>query len=445
MAFAAALAFGALSCNDELDLKPQNEAEDKFALATDNNVKATLRGAYQELSLGDMLGGNILRNSELLGSDGDLSFFGTYNAPAEIWRKEMTTVNLDVSEFWLNAYSTINTVNNVLSALDIVNEEDRTLVEAEARFIRGLVYFELVRFFAQPYNAPNAPSSLGVPIILEPTKLYEDVEYPERSTVTAVYNQAISDLQFAEENLPASNGVYANKVAAATILSRIYLQQQDYEQALAAANRGLEYAQGTYFLVDDLTALYNQGNNTAEDVFAIQVNTQDGVNNMQLFFAETSVGGRGDIEIDEEFLSLYEEGDERLDLFYYDSEGLRSGKWYDQFANVKVIRLAELYLTRAEANAALGSSEGATPLDDINLIRERAELEPLSSVSLDGVRLERLRELAFEGFKVHDYKRWEANINGLPFDDNMLVFPIPQREINANPSLQGQQNPGYGN
>ena len=70
-----------------------------------------------------------------------------------------------------------------------------------------------------------------------------------------------------------------------------------------------------------------------------------------------------------------------------------------------LLRLAEMYLIRAEANLRLGSAVGATPVEDINRIRERSNADVLTSVSLDDIMLERQLELAFEGFLIHDLKR----------------------------------------
>jgi hypothetical protein len=101
-----------------------------------------------------------------------------------------------------------------------------------------------------------------------------------------------------------------------------------------------------------------------------------------------------------------------------------------------------MYLTRAEANYRLGTAVGANPLDDINTIRTRAGVAPLTSIAnVEQIYLERRRELAFEGFALHDAKRFKQTVDGLPWNDNKLVLPIPFREMNANPSLT--QNPGY--
>jgi tetratricopeptide (TPR) repeat protein len=455
------IALGA--CDDRLNIEPAQAVRDELVLDTDARVKAVLIGAYDILSDSDLFGGGIQMNSELLAADGELIFSGTYSDPSQIWRKELTTNNADVADLWTDSYDAINVVNNVLSALEVINEGDRDRVEGEAKFIRGLLYFELVKFFGKPYSAGNAITNLGVPLILNPTTELDESINVARSTVEKTYAQAIADLQDAEALLPITNGIFANKAAAAGILSRVYLQQQNYEEARDAANRGIEYAEGPFDLVFDIQNVFNQTQNTTEDLFAIQVTTQDGANSMVTFFATKSLGGRADIEIQDPHFLRYEEGDQRAvdldsiphiedinsvndfddELFYQDDEGVRTAKWFNQFANVQVLRLAELYLTRAEANERLGTQVGATPAEDLNRIRTRAGLEPIEEPTLEDIINERFIELAFEGQKIHDIKRLEMEVEGFAYDADLLVYPIPQREINANPALAGQQNPGY--
>ena len=124
-----------------------------------------------------------------------------------------------------------------------------------------------------------------------------------------------------------------------------------------------------------------------------------------------------------------------------------STKYDAQYGNVKLIRLAEMYLVRAEANFRAGTIVGATPLADVNRIRTRAKLAPLATVALADILKERRLELAFEGFRLFDLKRnQESTIDPvsaavIPWNAPRLVLPIPLREINANPNLE--QNDYY--
>jgi hypothetical protein len=82
-------------------------------------------------------------------------------------------------------------------------------------------------------------------------------------------------------------------------------------------------------------------------------------------------------------------------------------------------------------------------LVDYNVIHTRAGLTAAGSVTLDDILMERRLELAFEGFKIHDLRRLHQSVGTLPFNDPKLLFPIPARELEANPKLKTQQNPGY--
>jgi hypothetical protein len=115
-----------------------------------------------------------------------------------------------------------------------------------------------------------------------------------------------------------------------------------------------------------------------------------------------------------------------------------------------VIRLAEMYLIRAEANFRLGGSPvGATPLADVNRVRTRSNASVYTSLTLDAILKERRFELAFEGHLIHDIKRNKQTIvktigndvRVYPYNSPKLIFPIPMRETDANTQLI--QNEGY--
>ncbi len=183
--------------------------------------------------------------------------------------------------------------------------------------------------------------------------------------------------------------------------------------------------------------LHPGGNATPEDIFAIQITSQDGTNDMNTFFASADFGGRGDIYIEDKHFELYEPGDDRANLFYDDW----TAKFNNVYGNVTIVRLAEMYLTRAEANFRTSQALGAEPVEDINIIRERAGLDALTSVTLDQILRERHIELAFEGHRIHDQKRTKTSVGSLPYNSPRLVFPVPQRELNIHDI---GQNEGYG-
>ncbi|MBX3242604.1 MAG: RagB/SusD family nutrient uptake outer membrane protein [Chitinophagaceae bacterium] len=436
------------ACDKDLQIEPQQSISEDLALSDDGKIKKVLNGAYDALSAGSFLGGDLLLYSELLAADGEIRWEGTYNQPREVWNKNILVTNSFVRDSWTRGYDIINIANNILSAIDVVNDADKNRVKGEALFLRGTALFELVRLFALPYSDGSAATNLGVPIVLIPTRAITEESYVPRNTVAAVYAQVINDLTEAESLLPAKNGFYAQKSAAAAILSRVYLQQEDYPGARDAANRVIGYNE--FVLASSYAAAFNS-NNSREGIFQIVVSSQDGANDMHLYWSITKYGGRtGDVTILPKHLNLYTPGDARL-AFFYQGEGntegsgsFRSGKWKMQYMNLSIVRLAEMYLTRAEANFRLGTSVGDDPLDDVNLIRTtHGGLPELGSLTLADILLERKLELAHEGHAIHDAKRLKLTVDGHAYNAPKLVLPIPQREVDASKGAL-VQNPGYG-
>jgi tetratricopeptide (TPR) repeat protein len=431
------------SCNKQLNLENPQAIGNDLAFSSDANIKQVLIGAYDGLSSGNLYGGNIQIFGDLMASSGELNWTGTFNTYREVFGNSMLTTNPIILNMWASGYSTINIANSVLDNIAKVNTADRNKVKGEALFIRGAVLFELTRFFGKAYNDGSPATNLGAVVRTKPTAGYSSVDFPARNTVAECYTQILADLTEAETLLPNKNGVYANKVAAATVLARAYLQMGNFTGARDAANRGITAAAGNFSLLNSYAAAFNNSAFTAEDIFSIVVNDQDGTNNCHTFYSVPPYGGRdGDIVILDAHINLYAAADQRKALFYLYSGDWRSGKWRDVFKNVKVIRLAELYLIRAEGNQRLGQSVGDTPLNDVNRIHTRAGLTALGAVTLTDILTERRLELAQEGFRVHDAKRLSETVNGRPAFDNRLVLPIPFRELNTNPNLT--QNAGYG-
>ena len=441
------------SCKKQLELTDPQGLDPATALSNDANVKKVLQGGYDALSSGNLYGGNIQLLADLLASDGEVSWVGTFNNYREIWGKNIITTNSLVSGMWLSAYNAINIANNVLANIDKVDDADKGRVEGEALFIRAVMHFELVRFFAKDYTDGDPATNAGVPVVTSPTNTTDDITKPSRNTVAEVYAAVITDLTKAISELPETNDIYATKSAAGTILARVYLQKADYASAAATANDAISNAVDKGIL-SDFMSNFNQATNTEEDLFAIQVSDQDGVNDMQTYYSVDIFGGRdGDVEINEDHIDLYGAGDERATVtadpetasfntaFYTYNGAYRTTKWRDIYKNVKVIRLAELFLIRAEANFRKGTSVGDTPLNDINLIHTRAGLAPYATITLSDIYLERRRELAFEGFGIHDARRFKRGVDGEVWNSNSLIFPIPFRELNANSNLT--QNAGY--
>jgi hypothetical protein len=440
------------SCDKELDLEPSQSVSENVALSNDANVKKVLNGAYDAVSSGSLYGGNLQLFSELLAANGEIRWEGTFNQPDEIWQKAMITTNSFVRDTWTEGYNTINIANNIISATDVVNADDQNRVKGEALYLRAAMYFELIKLYAKPYSTGSANSNKGLPLVLTPTRGIDESSYVSRSSVEETYAQIIADLVEAEGLLPdvnpdataANRFIYATKAAAAAQLSRVYLQMERWADAGDAADRAITSATANgRSLSATYSGAFNNTSMSAEYIFAIIVSDQDGANNMHLYWSIPAYGGRdGDVSIQASHLALYTPTDARLAMFYEGAGATRSGKWRDQYCILPVIRLAELYLTRAEANFKAGTSVGSAPVDDVNRTRQRAGLTALGSVTLADILLERKLELAHEGQAVHDLKRLKQSADGFAYDADEMVFPIPQRDIDASRNVI-VQNDGY--
>lgn len=440
-------------CNSRLDIQPLNTATANKALVTSADVQSLLRAGYATLGSSDLYGGRIQYTADLLGdpagANSEIAWRGTFAQPGEIFRKQVLTTNTFVYGTWTQAYQAINIANTVLANLDKVAAVQRDQVEGGAKFIRGTLYFELVRLFGKDWNDGNPSVNPGVPIVLVPT----DVQDPSgvlgatakvaRNTVAEVYTQAISDLTAAETKLKASapssatGSDVATTYTASGMLSRVYLQQQRYGSAAVEADKVI--SSGIFRLTTPIADEFNSKINTNEDVFDIQVTVQAGVNDLNTFY---SVNGRGgDIRAKSVLLNSFDPADDRLNLFQEQSNGVLTTKFDQVYGNIHEMRVAEMYLTRAEGNFRANTSVGAAPIDDVNLVRARVGLNPLVALTVPIILRERHFELLFEGFYLHDLKRNKLPVGTLAFDSPRLVLPIPQREIDVNSNLV--QNTGY--
>lgn len=431
------------SCEKRLDIEPTQSVDETNALNTSSDVEAALVGAYALTGDGDVQGGNSQVNSELLGNFDEINWSGTFQGMTQIFNKSIPVNNTFVTNTWTDSYAAINTINNVLGALDKVDETKKDRVEGEAKFLRALIYFNLVKLFGKDYTDGDPNVNLGVPLVLEPTRDINESSQVARATVAAVYTQIINDLKDAKSKITEPSNFFADQYAASAILARVYLQQAEYALALEEANnvintsgRSLLTTYAENFPGEPGVNPFARAN-TDEEIFALQVNATTGVNDFNTYF---STSGRGDIDITDVHLSLYEPNDDRLNLFY-DQNAIYTGKYENIYGNVTIVRLAEMYLIRAECNFRLGTEVGRPPLEDINRIRARAKLLPLVVLDLDAILKERKLELAFEGFALDDAKRLKHDVGSLPYNSNALVYPIPERELLVNKNLV--QNPGY--
>ena len=436
-----------ISCEKELEIEPAQSVSFEVALSSEENILNILNGAYAEAGQNTTFGGRSQVIADLLGSNNEVVWTGTFLEPRQIFTKSIQVSNSFVADNWANSYEVINETNLILDHLYLItsSEDTKTSVEGQAKFLRAISYFDLIRLFALPYEPGQTNSQAGVPLRLTGiTDFGADLSIA-RSTVEEVYNQIINDLVSAYNLLPESNSFYADKYSAKAMLAKAYMQQGNYSDARDAAHDVIENSGNS--LAGSYAEAFNNDSDSVEDVFDFQVTDQDGSNDLITFYASQDNGGRqGDIAIASPYLALFDDPDNdvRASFLYVSPDnGLDlTSKYTNQFGNIPVIRLADIRLIRAEANFREGTSLGMDALTEVNAVRARSNASPLSTLTLDLILNERKLELGFEGQLIHDLKRFKKPVGSLPYNDNGLVLPIPQDEMDTNSLME--QNPGYG-
>ncbi len=356
--------------------------------------------------------GGVLSNNE----PGN-HFFGYYT-----WQQQVG-INADGTEIrkedddWNRIYKHINICNMVLA--DIDNQEARTdddrmerqRVKGEAYFLRGAYYFTLANLYGKPYVQQTAATDLAVPIKL--TEFIED-ELFERNTVEEVYQQAINDLQQADELLGGTTrkSYYrANQTAARLLLSRLYLYKQDWDKAASYAQQVINAGDNR---LQDLKAM-------ADDQFFLNPKLPEIIFSMgtgglrRSFAADAQTFG-----ITSDFYSLYNNDNDLRKTYFvkwnadynypeYVKGGLRTDMARSALSANFLLRTAEAYLNLAEAAAYSGDEQKARQaLTTLRSARFSADADVTETGSslISLIRDERARELCLEGHRWFDLRRY---------------------------------------
>lgn len=441
-------------CDSLLDVDPQQTIATDLALSTPDNVESAVLGAYDQASSNTLYGGYIQMLSDLMAvSSAEVTWSGTFVQPRQFWQKQVLSDNSFVSAIWLGSYSTINTSNNVLASLGVfTSAARRDRAEGHARFIRASMHYELVKLFARDWNVGTPASELGVPVVTSPTRVASEDLKVARNTVAQVYDAVVADLTIARDKLPTTDALADHRAlpttfTASAMLARVHLSRGNFAEAITEASRVIN--SGRFSLAPTYDRAFNQTAGSPEWIHYIPMSAQDGANDLNVFYGARQNGGRGDIHFTAAFLNRFEASDARRAFFIQiDRNRRQTAKWQGRTADgvdLPLIRLAEMYMIRAEANLRLGTTTGAAPVDDVNVVRARAGASALASVTLTDILDERFREFIFEGHLLNDARRLDGTITvggtPLPARGDRFVFPIPLREIDANDRLV--QNPHY--
>ena len=445
------LGVGFFGCKGNVDLSPISSIDSAAGFATKSDLDAAITGCYSSLLSANSYG---LRYWVLAEMNGDnIAEVGTFADMAEVFNKIISTNNASVTNMWVNMYSGINRLNNVIASAPKVAANDKAVVSdvyvGEARCLRGFQYFNLLRFWGGSETGYNKTGGLGVPLVLKPTLALADTASTPRSSEADVWKAIVDDLTFAAKNLPAKNGTgKVNSWVANALLARAYLYMGDWANAEATADNVIK--NGGYSLL--ASASYPNifaTKNTAESIWELQFDSQT-AGSAAFFYFTTGLGGRNEISSSASLNAAHETGDVRKPVNYtVATASIPAAKTLkythvDGTDNVIQIRLAELYLIRAEARA--NQSKFVDALVDVNIIRARAGLTPsIAATQADlllAIEKERRIELAHEGHRWFDLRRYNKTSTLGVTQGFRNLWPIPDREVTTSGGIIAQ-NPGY--
>ena len=437
------ISFALLSCEDFLDLEPETSLSSATALDNIEGVEAAINGAYSSIQqewierqfvFAECLASNVFEVNQINNS----------NYQDAIRHQSWTDLFNTANFLWDMSYRAIDLANQVIQAVPDIPEPnqqiaaDKRRLLGEAHFLRALNYFVLNRFWAQPRNG------LSVPLQLVP---FKPGDTPARAGIEEVKNQVIADLQEAE-NLMAgieSNNNRATIWAVKALMARVLFEYKDYANAATYAddviNNGRVEGKRLALLQGDMTPLYSSAV-TSENIFTFMATGRDRAN-VRLFEMFSLEGSSAvELSMSASFWRIISRNkrDARIEQLHEDFRtAFACHKYNDRDMNIPYIRLAEMYLIRAESQVENGQLDQA--LADLNQLLERAGVEPTTYTDkadlLDQIFRERSLELSMEGDNFHNLKRLEQSIGGFPWEEASykLVFYIPEKEVQLNSNL----------
>lgn len=438
-----------------LELNPPANLTPAQALSTEADLLVALRGAYAGLRATAMYGRSLM-------VIGDMMADNTYQSVANTNRYTLFnnyTYNVtdgDVTALWQQAYTVILRVNNIINAN--VSGPNVNQYKGEARAIRALCYFNLVRYFARPFT--DNPNAYGVPLVT----VYNADLKPGRSTITEVYNQIHADLNSAYNLMSTfSNSSQFSKYAAKALQARVYLTQNDKTNAKTAA---LDVINNSGFTAVTPTTHAGYWANAVirtdkvETLFEVSADAVANNGFDALAYIYSQAGNYGDMLCADDLYALFEVNDVRRALY---ATGVRGGlpsvfvNKYTAFtgdhSDTKVLRLSEMYLIAAEASLPANETDARTYVNAVTAQRGASTITSTGTALFNDIMNERRKELAFEGERYMDMQRLKLDITrganypaaarSIPYANFRRVFPIPQTELDVNATIKAQQNTGW--
>lgn len=482
--------------HDWLDVAPSDGTDADAALTSSSDLDAARTGMYKALkgnsSFVDYYGQQFFVYGDVhAGDDYQYNNIGGSNRASFYYDMNYQTA----SEFntstvsWQSPYVVIGRANRIIAAAEGGKLSDAVEAKAkieqyaaEAKVLRALAHFDLVRIYGKPYTEDQG-ASLGVPLV---TGVLESNAKPARSTVAEVYTQVVKDLTeaissnaLATETEPGYVSVWGAKA----ILSRVYLNMGDYANALSVAEDIIKNSGAALWTRDQYFKAWDASTpNESEFLFRLNVAGSDDNNDLNGIGNLQQRDGYKEMVATKKFVDMLtsDPEDVRNDMFLpateteevkiYGTNKVFLNKLRGQGGNrrnvtiVPIIRLSEVYLTAAEC--AFRNNDKTKAVEYLNdLVKNRtttkASLAAVDNITLERILIERRKELIGEGQRYFDALRnnetitrytseadkgWHKTLSKEAQSFNRDYFKaiaaIPQAEINANPNIK--QNTGYG-
>ena len=454
------------SCNEDLlNPIPKTTFSDAVVFNTPDRIEQVLNGLYSNLKGGQMYGGRLLVYNDIRAEE----FLNrTTNGVTGLatWQHTVLSSTNEVQNLWSNGYLAINRANIFIQGVnenpDILEASVAQNYIAQARVIRGLIYFSLVQMYARPY-AENNGASPGLPLRLMP-ELSDENNDLARSSVAEVYAQILDDLNFGEQNLALDNGSpYLNTTrvhrnTAIALKTRVYLAMGDYANVIAESNKIVSatapFTASTgvmHALQDDVANVFSEPYTTSESIFSMPFteNNLPGTQNGLGSYYNPGPRGIGDYYLNMEDGIFAQpvfdaDSDDRAGWIFPNEDGLDYLNKYPRGAQhldyVPVIRYAEVLLNLSEALVRSGGDQ-ARALSLLNAVRTRSN--PAGGYSsfastesaLDAILMERRLEFIGEGLRTTDLMRTlqpipgKSNVQSIQPNSPNYIWPISAQEL----------------
>ena len=439
-----------------LELKPPTSLTPEFALATEADLQVALRGAYSGLKSTALYGRSLMVLGDMMADNTYQSALNT-NRYTNFNLYNYLVTDGDVAGLWNASYTVILRANNIINS-PIADNANIQQIKGEAYAIRALAYFNLVRYFGSPYTLD--PSKLGVPII---TTYQADLK-PERAKIADVYTLINKDLTQAYTLMTKfTNSSQFSKYSAKALQAKVYLTMGDKTNAKAAALDVITNSGFTAISSAAHTGYWAGVAPRTDKVETLLEISFDAVANNAfdaLPYIYLQSGNYGDMLCSSELYDLFETTDIRKSLYATGTRGGLASVFVNKYSSftgdhsdTKVIRMSEMYLIAAEASYPSNTTDALKYVNEVTSRRGATAIASSGSALLEAIITERRKELAFEGERYLDMQRLQRNIArsknypasalSIDFTNYRRIMPIPQGELDANPSIKSQQNPGW--